>query len=211
MTSWLVVSPLRDDDVALRATDWIARKTIECAAETPESLLDSAATRADFERRLAENPGLAGIAFFGHGGEDRLFGAERAPGAAGPALIDPDNVTLLRGRWVHAFACNSGQILAHLAVRSGAQIYVGYHRPLDAGWDCPPSAEQQFLRLVTCTTLALLSGERDERTLRRTVSAAADDFFEALEALPDEQRSGGWLWLHALSQQLVDDMVVARP
>jgi hypothetical protein len=211
MTSWLVVSPQREDDEALRATAWVARKTIDHAEEPPESLLDSAATRENFERSLAENPGLAGIAFFGHGGEDRLFSADRAPESEGPALIDPENVALLRGRWVHAFACNSGKELACHAIRSGAQIYVGYRRPLDAGWDCPPSAEHQFIRLVTSTTLALLSGERDERTLRSKVSAAADDFFEALEALPDDQRSKGWMWLHALSQQLVDGMVVAHP
>lgn len=211
MTSWLVVSPLRDDDEALRATAWVARKTIEHATEAPESLLDGAAMRANFEQHLAATPELAGIAFFGHGGEDRLFGAERAPETDGPAIIDLGNVALLRGRWVHAFACNSGKTLAHHAIDSGAQIYVGYRRPLDAGWDCPPSAEQEFIHLVTCTTLALLSGERDERALRRLVSAAADAFFDALEALPDEQRSRGWMWLHALSQQLVDDMVVARP
>jgi len=63
---------------------------------------------------------------------------------------------------------------------------------------------------VTSTTLALLAGDREERSLRARASRAADAFFLALEALPDGQRTRGWMWLHALAQQLVDDMIVAR-
>jgi hypothetical protein len=58
--------------------------------------------------------------------------------------------------------------------------------------------------------LALLAGERDEGTLRANASRVADDFVEALEALPDVQKSQGWMWLHALAEQLVADMIVAR-
>lgn len=63
---------------------------------------------------------------------------------------------------------------------------------------------------MTTTTLALLEGERDERALRARASRAADEFFVALEAVPDEERTRGWIWLHALAQQLVDDMIVTR-
>ncbi len=210
MTEWLVVAPERPDDETLAVTAWIARETAARAATAPVVLAGRAAVRSVFEQRLAERADLAGLAFFGHGGEDRLFDADRPAGADAPALLDRDNVGRLRGFWVHAFACSSGKQLATHAVEQGVTIYVGYERPLDAGWDCPPSAAPELVALVTSTTFALLEGERDERSLRARASRAADDFFWALEALPDDQRTGGWIWLHALAQQLVDSMIVAR-
>lgn len=208
MTLWLVVAPLRDDDEALANTTWIAQRTLERAPEAAIELVGGAITRALLEAEIARTPEVRGLAFFGHGGTDRLFGADRPPGCDGPALIDGGNIGLLSGGWIHAFACWSGVALAEQAARSGVRIYVGYRRPLDAGWECPPSAEAEFVRLVTCTTFSLLEGKRDEREIRRDASGAADDFFLALEEVPDEQKSGRWMWLYALAQQLVDDMVV---
>ena len=207
MTAWLVIAPERADDDALRNSAWIAQCTIRCAKIAPATLAGAGAVRAAFERHVAATPGLAGLAFFGHGAEDRLFDAERAPRADGPGLLDSSNVALLRGCWVHAYACWSGKTLAAQAVEQGITIYVGYRRPLDAGWTCPPWAEQALVDLVTCTSLALLAGER---TLRANASRAADVFVTAPEAAPDAPTWPGWMWLHALSQQLVDDMVVAR-
>jgi hypothetical protein len=211
VSAWLVVAPERADDAALSSSAWIARATIRRAPVAPATLTGTDAVRAIFEQHVAGTPGLTGVAFFGHGAEDRLFDADRVPQADGPGLLDSGNVALLRGCWVHAFACWSGKTLAAHAIEQGIAIYVGYRRPLDVGWSSPPSAEREFVELVTCTTLALLAGERDERTLRAKASRAADDFVEALEALPDAQKSQGWLWLHALAQQLVDNLVVACP
>jgi hypothetical protein len=64
--------------------------------------------------------------------------------------------------------------------------------------------------MVTCVTLALLDGERDERKLLATVSRAADAFFLALEAVSDVDQIPGWMWLHKLGQDLVDSLVVVR-
>lgn len=211
MTVWLMVAPEHPDDEALPNTAWIAQQTIATAPRAPIALTGRGAVRLTFERLVSATPALEGVAFLGHGFEDRLFDADRVPCADGPALLDADNIALLRGCWVHAFACWSGLTLAAKAVAQGVAIYVGYHRSLDAGWEFPPSATPEFVELVTCTTRALLAGERDERALRANASRAADDFYLALEALPDAQRSRGWMWLHALAQQLVDDMVVARP
>jgi hypothetical protein len=175
------------------------------------TLTGAQAVRAALEARVSESPNLTGLAFFGHGGEDRLFDADRAPAMDGPALLDRTNVGLLRRCWIHAFACSSGKTLADQAIANGIAIYVGYRCALDVGWAFPPPAEREFVDLVTCTTLALLAGERDERALRRQVSRAADQFVDALGSLPDGDTWRGWMWLHALAQQLVDDMVVARP
>lgn len=210
MTSWLVLAPERPDDDTLPVTAWIARQTLARASQTPDVLTGDAAVRSAFERYVAAQPNLGGVAFFGHGAGDRLFDANRPPMAAGPAVVDGENIALLRGCWVHALACDSGSSLAISAVEQGVAIYVGYCRPLDAGWEFPPSAEREFIDLVTHTTLALLSGERDERALRSGASHAADAFVLALEELPDNRRTKGWMWLHALAQQLVDDMVVRR-
>lgn len=64
--------------------------------------------------------------------------------------------------------------------------------------------------MVTCVTLALLEGERDERKLQATVSRAVDAFFIALESVPDVEQIPGWMWLYKLGQDLVDSLVVVR-
>lgn len=210
MTLWLLVAPERDLDEALARTAWIARETAARAATSPIILAGTGAVRAALEQHLLGTAALSGLAFFGHGAEDRLFDADRPEKEDGPALLDGDNVGRLQGLWVHAFACWSGKQLAKEAVERGVTIYVGYNRPLDAGWQFPPSAAPEFLDLVTCTTLALQEGERDERALLARASRAADAFVLQLEALPDEVRTRGWMWLHALAQQLVDNMIVTR-
>ena len=215
MMQWMIVAPHRDDDEGLGRSRWVAMETFirvfRPASPVKVFLQNGDAIRATFEVTLQNNPDIEGLAFFGHGAEDRLFDANRPPKTNGPALLDSDNLHMLRGKWIHAFACWSGKKLAIEAVLNGISIYVGYRRPLDVGWAFPPSATNEFKNLVTCTTRALASGERDERALQTNASRAADEFFIALESIPDEHRSSGWIWLHALAQQLVDDMVVCRP
>jgi len=127
MTTWLVVAPERANDEALAATAWIARETAARAPIAPAMLTGSGAVRAAFEQRLAEGGELAGLAFFGHGGEDRLFDADRAALGVGPAILDHDSVGRLRGFWIHAFACWSGKQLAADALAQGVEIF---RRPL---------------------------------------------------------------------------------
>lgn len=206
---WLVVAPQREDDESLKTSAWVAEKTCAQAAVAPRALLGERAVRATFEATLGETP-CAGVAFFGHGQADRLLDAACAPGTAESALLDVDNAHRLAGCWIHAFACLSGQLLAHRAVLRGVEIYVGYHRPLDVGWACPPPAEERFIALATAVTLALQAGERDARTLRALASTAADSFIEALLAVPQPEEIVGWMWLHKLAQDLVDSLVVVH-
>lgn len=206
MTDWIVLAPERADDDALKVTAWIARETIALAARAPISLIGSDAVRTEFERAVATTAGLGGVAFFGHGKPDRLFDADRPPEAPAPALIDEANVALLRGCWVHALACWSGATLATRAVLLGAVIYVGYREPLDVGFDVPTPAPAEFRDLVTCVTLSLLLGERDERALLRRVSDAADRFLQAIQDRPDD--APGLIWYSLFAQQLVDYLVV---
>lgn len=210
MSAWLVLAPERLDDDALTRSAWIAQQTIDRAPHPPAVLAGSDAVRVAFEQHVRATPELTGVAFFGHGAKDRLFDANRPPQKDSPAAIDTENVALLRGCWIYAFACLSGTMLARHAVELGAAIYVGYQQPLDVGWNFPPPAEREFIEMVTCVTLALLAGERDERTLRAMASRAADAFFEALEKVPDAQDWPGWMWLHKLGQDLVDSLVVVR-
>ena len=211
MSAWLVFAPSRTDDDALINRAWIAAQTIACAPRPPTVLDGTGAVRAALEAHVRATPELSGLAFFGHGASDRLFDANRSPADSdGPAAIDTENVHLLRGCWIHAFACLSGMTLATRAVALGAALYVGYQTPLDVGWTVPPPAEREFVEMVTCVTLALLAGERDERKLKATVSRTVDAFFIALESVPDVDQIPGWMWLHKLGQDLVDSLVVVR-
>jgi len=211
VTAWLVFAPSRSDDDALLNSAWIAKQTIARAPRPPAVIDGTGAVRAALEAHVQANPELSGFAFFGHGASDRLFDANRSPADPhGSAAVDTENVHLLRGCWIHAFACLSGMRLATRAVVLGAALYVGYQRSLDVGWTVPPPAEREFIDMVTCVTIALLEGERDERKLKSIVSGAVDAFFIALEAVPDVDRIPGWMWLHKLGQDLVDSLVVVR-
>lgn len=73
MTAWLVVAPERPDDKELPNSAWIARWTIQLAPIAPATLTGADAVRAAFEQHIATTPGLAGVAFFGHGAEDQTL------------------------------------------------------------------------------------------------------------------------------------------
>lgn len=210
MSTWLVFAPQRSDDEALTSSAWVAEQTMARLSHRPPLVLQGAqAVRSELAAALQAQNALEGVAFFGHGGPDRLFDANRSPtDPNGPAALDTDNVALCAGRWVYAFACWSGQQLAARAVYQGVSLYVGYRVPLEVGWTVPPPASPEFVDLVSCITAALLAGERDERTLRAKASAAADRFIEALNQIPEADLPPGWMWLHKLAQDLVDQLAV---
>jgi hypothetical protein len=209
MSTWLLLAPEREDDPALTNSAWIARRTQDAAPNAPIALTGRDAVRHRFEQLVQSQHQIEGVAFFGHGASDRLFDADRMPNdPTGPTAIDTANAALLKGRWVHAFACWSGEQLAARAVLNGASIYVGYKKPLDIGWSAPPPAEAEFVEMVTYVTTALIKGVRDERSLLSQLSAAVDNFIAALEATPKADSSPGWMWLHKLAQDLVDHLVV---
>lgn len=207
MSHWLLVAPERDDDEELARSAWIAQKTTDVVAPQPTELRGQAATRQALAHQLQSNR-PSGVAFFGHGAADRLFGADRAPGdPTGPAILDRANIGMLSGCWVHAFACLSGAQLAAHAAAQGVPCYVGYDQRLDVGWPILDFAEAEIVAMVTCTTRELLAGQRDPKALRRSASAAADALFIALADMPNEQCP---MFLYKLGQDLVDAMIVCK-
>ncbi len=202
--SWLIMAPDRSDDEALTNSSQVARWTASHASK-PRTLTGADATRAALEAHIGD---VGGVAFFGHGDHDRLFDADRPPGEAGPALLDSDNVSILKGRWFHAFACMSGLHLGELARSNGAAVYVGYRQNLNVSFPSvlPERVQEAFIRVVTSTTFALADGVRNAAELQRAASRAADALVDLLLAaeLPFE----GEMAVHILSQQLVDAMCV---
>ena len=58
----------------------------------------------------------------GHGSDDCVMGENGI-------ILDQQNVSLLKGKIVHAMSCSSAKNLGDLAVNSGARAYVGYDEP----------------------------------------------------------------------------------
>lgn len=56
----------------------------------------------------------------GHGGDDMIAGHNQE------ILIDATNVSLLKGKIVHALSCSTAKVLGELAVAAGAKGYIGY-------------------------------------------------------------------------------------
>ncbi len=212
MTTWVIAAPHREDDAALGTSRWVAERTAAHAPDAPLTLIGDHVFRDLFESTLRERAPVSGLAFFGHGEKTELLSAEGEPGALRP-LVDSENAHLLAGAWVHAFACWSGDTLAQVVVDAGAEVYVGYQRPLKVEWDpssVPEVLMQPLIELLTTTTYTLLRGERDGQVLRQAAERSAEVLVEALMALPvsdDDTRLWGY---HAVAAQLVSDMVVAR-
>ena len=133
-------------------------------ADTPEG---ERARRGALEQALAGE--VRGLAFFGHGAEDRLLDA------SGTAALDERNLACVRGRWVHAFACRAGDHLAGPAAAAGVHCFVGYESALNVDWspdEIPGPIREAFIRLVTQTTLELARGVLDGDVLRRAALEA---------------------------------------
>lgn len=212
MTAWVLAAPHREDDAALETSRWVAEQTATHAPVAPLTLVGSHVVRELFEATLREHGPVSGLAFFGHGEKNELLGADGEPGALRP-ILDPHNAHLLARAWVHAFACWSGEALANVAVSAGADIYVGYQRPLKVEWSpsqVPDAIAQPLVDLLTCTTYRLLHGEREAPTLRAAAEQAAEALVEALTNLPASD-ADTYLWgYYAAADQLVSDMVVVR-
>ncbi len=57
------------------------------------------ANRGPLERRLASQPSITGILFLAHGHPHQITGED------GAALVDAQNVAVLKEKWVHAVCC----------------------------------------------------------------------------------------------------------
>ncbi len=196
----VVFAPCHDD--ATRCSHWVAYRSCErlTAALGPVTTLleGDQAGRAALEQALTR--GSTGLAFFGHGGPDRLFDA------SGDAAVDEQNIHRLRGQWVHAFACRAGGHLAGPAISAGVACFVGYESALYVGWSpdhIPAPVRAAFVQLVTQTTLELASGVTDGDILRRAALEAQAEVIVWCDANSDE--AGG---LEILAQQLLARLVV---
>lgn len=168
------------DDVALVNSHWVAERTAEALRRrfvdaevgvVAGDEIDAARVAAEMQRDCD------GFVYFGHGREHGLY-------RHGALLLGRENVRLLRGRWLHAFACLSGDTLCYDAADAGASAYLGYRVPVIVEWDVSSLPEELCAlleALVTAATLELACGERSRRTLRARVRAASERLTEWLD------------------------------
>lgn len=199
----VVFAPCHDEQT--RCSHWIARHNCERLAaelgQVPVLLEGDQARRAPLERALAGE--VRGLAFFGHGAEDRLLDA------SGAAALDEQNLASVRGRWVHAFACRAGDHLAGPAAAAGVLCFVGYESALNVDWspdEIPGEIHAAFILLVTQITLELARGVLDGDVLRRAALAAQAIVIQWCDEHPGEAAG-----LEIMAQQLLARMVVRRP
>lgn len=190
-------------DPMTRASRWVALRTCERLTDelrVATAVLDGdAATRGVLEQTLTE--AVRGFAFFGHGDEERLHGAD------GPVL-DIHNIGRLKGRWVHAFACRAGTDLASAAAMAGVSCFVGYESSLIVEWDpdeIPTAVRPAFAQLVTQTTLELARGVHDADAIGAALFEVQAAVISWCDEHPDE--AGG---LEITAQQLLTRLVLRR-
>lgn len=191
-------------DPATRCSHWVALRNVErlsgelgCAYEM---IAGASARRDALEAALAGE--VDGLAFFGHGQEERLLGEQRV------SVVDETNLALLRGRWVHAFACRAGVQLAGSAAAAGVRCFAGYESALIVEWDpdaIPLQIRGAFFELVTQTTLELARGVHDVTTIRRAARDAQAEVIAWCDEHPGEAPG-----LEIMAQQLLARLVVRR-
>jgi hypothetical protein len=153
------------------------------------------ASRAMFEQHVE---GLQGVVVVGHGGPTALVTKSGQP------LLDRSNVSVIRGRWLHAFACRTGQILADAAVVDGAEAYAGYSCPLFV--DAVTEAHlarlgEPFECLLTETSACLAEGVRDARVIQQRLSALVDEI---------ELDDADFMTVGILADQLLSRLILRR-
>ena len=79
------------------------------------------ATRENFEKNVKN---ISLIGFCDHGSEDALFDNNKN------ALIDAENVHLLKNKEIFTVACSSSKKLGRLAVEKGVSLWQGYDAPI---------------------------------------------------------------------------------
>ncbi len=198
----IVVLAAHNEDAPTRCSHWIALQTCErLGAELglAVTLLDGAsAQRKELEQALIG--ATQGLAFFGHGGPDRLFGTECL------VVLDRDNIHIACDRWVHAFACRAGETLAGEAMAAGVSCFVGYDCSLVFEWEpgeIPQPIRAAFTELVTQTTIELARGARDLSSLRRAALLAQAAVVIWCDENPDQANG-----LEITAQQLLNRLVV---
>ena len=108
------------DEVTYYLAAWTGKMLKTCRQKTNRyfHLKRNKVSRRRFEGILSKrNVDL--VLLCGHGENDEVHGE------AG-VILDRNNVKLLNGKVVHALSCNSAKELGSLAVKAGAEAYIGY-------------------------------------------------------------------------------------
>jgi len=187
---------------ALENSRYIARQTAKLL-ESAIILEDNEAVREKLEATCGLHE-FSGVLCCGHGEKHAVFGADTRE------AFDRHNIACIRASWVHLIACNAGcDLVRHHAVDHRA-LFVGYTSYIVVDFaikGLPAELEALLIELVTCTTLALASGERDTSRLR-------------LRAEPARQAMINWIYLNGyehqyfslewLAQTLVERLITNR-
>lgn len=196
-------------DPSLANSYWIAEQNAlrlkQDETTVVHRVVDADVTRASFEGALGHD--IQGIAAFTHGqAHDTRHGLHDALlGVEGESILDGDNVALLAGRWVHAFACRSGVELPGLAVAAGSTCFVGYEIALLVEWspeEIPAPIRTAFIALVTEVTWQLANGARDQKSILQALAPHQEVILGWCDAHPGE--AGG---VAITAQQLMSGLV----
>ena len=181
----MIVVFATNHDGATRSSHWIALRTHERLATEVKirlTLLEGhGATRQELERTMTSE--VEGLAFFGHGTPHGLY-------ANGMTVLDSQNLSIVRGSWVHAFACRAGIELAAQATAAGAICFVGYQCGLLIEWepeDIPEPIIDDFIHFVTETTVGLSRGVYDKHALCASVMDSQARIMEWCDANPERR------------------------
>ena len=195
MADIVVFAPTRPGDESLAQARWIAERNILALQEVPRScvcVVDDQAHRQNLEKALATES--EGVAFFGHG---RLEQSGALMGADGLPALDRDNITLLRGRWVHAFACSLGSTeLPVLVAENDARCFAAYRTAIYFAWratDIPAAIRADLEALVSSTTVLLARGVRDIVELKAAAQRHADSIENWCIEQPDDVNILPWV------------------
>jgi hypothetical protein len=144
-----------------------------------------------------------GTAYYGHGSPELI------PGSDGVGLFPGDAAERLRGRWLHAFACEAGQAFTERVLAHDPTVIVAYRTWLRTDWsfeDLPHAVAVRFDLFLTEVTSTLAAGTFDEVQTSRELQRLLDEMTEVWAVgRPDLALSIG-----AFCRYLIRGMVVRR-
>jgi hypothetical protein len=122
-----LVAPQPENDPAAEITvEWVVHleeflRNLDDENIVVVPFFRSEAVRANVEAALKEDKGNKGIfVFIDHGEKDKL------PGSDDQALIDTENIHLLKNKLIYAVACKSASSLGHEALKNNIASYIGF-------------------------------------------------------------------------------------
>lgn len=153
------------------------------------------ATQAHFCGLLRKNfPDI--VLINGHGNAESITGHNHE------VLINKKNVSLLKGKTIHALSCKTAKELGPEAVKSGAKCYIGYDenfvlimRKGNLQEPFKDDLANLFLNPAFTAPKALLSGKTPEESIKRTTEAYQHSINIAMNSdiQSDQEKCVPWL------------------